>query len=417
MLRAASFAVGSVLSILVAGLLLWILFELPAATQLVLSKSMAPSCVRPKREDVPPNAGTLTSATVREKDSGSALVAQSVGDWASATSASTGLRQSSTRDLVVYVHGFGTSPAEAICVGENLLAGLARLPQYQQQGPDLLVFLWPGEFGLSDFSIAQSNASQAAAYLSSIVSPIVGRKRYLVAHSLGSKVLMESLSSMPGHLESISGVLLVAGAIPAVSVRKWSSTMTIRFPAAELGRPSESRPIEEREEGVGEYVAAAARAKHFIVTISTGDGVLGRIYSLDRVSEDYRKKGPLVPPSEGELPGQQAQDLAIGSPFLTSPVFRKFDQVLPDPVGDRSRGTDRVPRLQADPSRVMSSTVWEFNFNVPHPSYYELQLSEIRWSPLTYWHAPLNDPGMRHEILARAWARFGSSASGKAARN
>lgn len=418
MFRAAYFAVGSVLFILVAGLLLWMVFEIPAATQLIVSKSMAPGCVRPKLDEIPPNAGTLTSATVRGNDSGSALRQQSVSDWSAATSASTGLGQPSSRDLVVYVHGFNTSPAEATCVGENLLSDLAQLPQYLHQGPDVLVFLWPSEFGLSDFSQAQHNASLSAQYLLSIIGPVAGRKRYLVAHSLGSKVLMDCLAGMQGQLQPISGVLLVAGAIPAVSVREWSSSKTTRFPAAEsLGRLGESRPIEERTEGVGEYVAAAARADQFVVTVSSGDSVLGRIFSLGRISEDYRKKGPLIPPVEGELPGQQAQDLAIGSPFPPSPLFRSFDQLLPDPVGDTNRRRDPVPRLQTDPSRVMSSTVLRFDFKVPHPSYHELVLSDIRWRPLTYWHAPLNDPAMRREILARAWTHFGSNTGGKPTRN
>ncbi len=284
-----------------------------------------------------------------------------------------------------------------------------------RKGPDILVFIWPGEFGFVDFSGAQRNASRSAEYLSALLGRMTDRKLYLVAHSLGSKVLMEGLSGLPvpAPRRPVAGVLLVAGAIPATSVRNWSQTVTTRFPAAELqGRSAETGPVREHTEGTGEYVAAASRAEHLVVTVASGDSVLGQLYSIDRLLAGASTQ-PLVPPSLGAAPRTLPQNLAIGSPFPGNPIFVRFDQELKDPtVGSgRIEREKAVPRLQGpDPSRVIMSIEWRFDFHVPHPSYHELVLADIQWRPLVYWHAPLNDPTMRREIVARAWALFDAPA-------
>ena len=62
-----------------------------------------------------------------------------------------------------------------------------------------------------------------------------------------------------------------------------------------------------------------------------------------------------------------------------------------------------------DPTRVMQSTEWTYDFQVPHSSFHEVRLDEGSWRPLYYWHGLLTDSQMRREVLSRAWAIFARS--------
>lgn len=419
MIRSIVGAGVAVIGLLLVSLAIAVLTKIPVILWLELTRTLAPNCVQPLPSDVPKNAGALVTLNVRRDGSGREF-AMPPSDWNAAVSARLGPSTERLRDLVVYVHGFNTSGEEASCVGEMMRVDLARLPQYQgRDGPDVLVFVWPGEFGFS-FSTAQANAGVAGSYLLPIIGQTPHRTTYLVAHSLGSKVVMEAMSALPdlGDGHRIAGVLLAGGAIPATSIRTWSYTLRMRFPAAEVwgGSGAVARPIEEKGGGSGEYVAAASRARHLVVTISGGDTVLDQAYSVDELIAADGKNRPLVPPWPGEAPRTLPQNLAVGSPFPQSPIHGRFDHELKDPTAQYGTGgnvpySQNVPPIlrTPDPTRVIQSTEWSFDFHVPHSSFHEVRLDEAGWRPLYYWHGLLTDSQMRREVLNRAWAVFARS--------
>jgi hypothetical protein len=144
----------AVFGLLLVSLVLALLTKIPVILWLELTRSLAPRCEQPLPSDVPQYAGALVTLNVRQDRSGREFATPS-SDWTDATNATIAPSTERKRDLVVYVHGFNTSGEEARCVGEMLRIDLARLPHYQgRDGPDVLVFVWPSEFGLQ-FSTAQ----------------------------------------------------------------------------------------------------------------------------------------------------------------------------------------------------------------------------------------------------------------------
>ena len=409
----------AVFGLLLVSLAIAVLTKIPVILWLELTRSLAPSCVQPLPSDVPQNAGALVTLNVRRDKSGREF-AIPASDWNATVSARLASSTERQRDLVVYVHGFNTSGEDARCVGEMLRIDLAGLPQYQGgEGPDVLVFVWPSEFGFG-FSTAQANAGVAGSYLAPIIGQTPHRTRYLVAHSLGSKVVMEAMSALPGSGDGhrIEGVLLAGGAIPATSIRTWSYTLRNRFPAAEVWSRSlaDARPIEEKGGGIGEYVVAASRARHLVVTISGGDTVLDQAYSVDELIAADGKNRPLVPPWPGTAPRTLPQNLAVGSPFPESPIHGRFDHESKDTTAQYGTSANAPysqsvpPMLRTpNPTRVLQSTEWTYDFQVPHSSFHEVRLDEGSWRPLYYWHGLLTDSQMRREVLSRAWAIFARS--------
>ena len=167
--------------------------------------------------------------------------------------------------------------------------------------------------------------------------------------------------------------------------------------------PDFPRPIEVDEDlRTGGYVNAAAKAKHLVVTVGKKDAVLADAYSLDALVR-ADENGPLVPLWVGEAPETLPQNLAIGSPFPSNPVYRRYDQPFPNRLGEAKPQT---PTLAPDLRNTMQSTHWCFWFTVPHPSFHELRLTD---GPRLYpEHSVLSDASMRRYVLQEAWSFFSS---------
>jgi pimeloyl-ACP methyl ester carboxylesterase len=388
-----------VVGILLLSLLVAVLLRVPGFADLWGRQQLAPRCEL--LSQVPVNAGALIALDVRQSGTGDKFTPGSPSDWA--LEAAKQIRSSSTRsnDVVVYVHGFRTTFEDARCIGDNMRAELAQLPRYRIAGPDVVVFGWPGELGVFDFSGAQHNAELAGVYLGRLLAAVSDRRVYLVAHSLGAKVAMESAS----WVREIEGILLVQGAIRATSIRTWIEKIRTSFPvpAATLPRTSPDFPKTikyDAQRKTGRYVNAAAKAKHFVVTVGT-DAVLSRAYALDATLAKADADAPLVPPWVGEAPESLPQNLAIGSPFPSNPVYRHWDQPFPNhPLA----GAKRSERLALAPGDTLQSTDWCYWFTVPHPSFHELKFTGEPW--FYDEHSALADPVMRRYLLTEAWAFF-----------
>ncbi len=392
-------AAAAVFGVLILSLVLEVHFRVPAFSNLWLQQRLAPDCELPSQ--VSPNAGALVELDVRERGSGDKFTSESPAAWAAVAAKQIQTSTTPAHDLVVFVHGFKTTFDEAHCVGENIRVDLAQLPRYRMAGPDVVVFLWPSDLGLLDFSAAQRSAKTAGDYLGRALAALTGRHLYLVAHSLGAKVAMESVSAVP----EIEGILLVEGAIRATSIRTWTERVSVRFPFGEAVSPRTSKPVVvEEEPRTGTYVNAAAKARHLVVTIGERDAVLSDAYSLDafvRTDAD----GPNVPPWIGEAPEGLPQNIAIGSPFPSNPVYRRYDQPFPG-------AKPQAGRLAPSPRDTWTSTSWCYWFTVPHPSFHELRLTD---GPRLYGeHSALGDASMRRYVLTESWSFFSLPEGGKA---
>jgi len=391
-------AVTLILGILILSLALEVVFRVPAFTILLLQLKFAPSCKA--QSQAGRNAGALITLDVRGQGGGGKFTGVLPAAWAAAAASRIQAATSATNDLVVYVHGFDTTVADAQCIGENIRADLAELPRYEMAGPDVVVFTWPSEFGF-DFGAAQRNAQTAGDYLGRALAGVSGRRLYMVAHSLGAKVAMESARALP----ELEGMLLVEGAIRAITIRTWTQRVSVRSPFGEALSPRTSKPVvvEERLE-TGKYVNAAAKARHLVVTIGANDAVLSDAYSLDafvRTDAD----APQVPPWVGEAPEDLPQNIAIGSPFPSNPVYRRDDRPFP---GAKPQPGRLAPVAPAD---TWTSTSWCYWFTVPHPSFHELKLSD---GPRLYGqHSALGDGSMRRYLLTKSWSFFSLPESGK----
>ncbi|WP_158248110.1 alpha/beta hydrolase [Paracoccus sp. SY] len=407
----------SIFAMLAVSFVWFLVSHVPASVQLAAIMATAEGCRTP--DDFPKNSGRKFVADVRQAGDGSSLRDVSLKSWVAEQIAKIRVETDSSRDLVVYVHGFRTSLADAICAGEVLRADLAALPAYAGgAGPDILVFGWPGELRPWQFSTAQRNAAHAGKYLGDILNQIRGRRIFVVAHSLGAGVAMTAADTLPqdGENSPLAGILLVQGAIPAVSIREWNSTLTVTFPAAELDDLRRGKPPREPkpyiEIGKGSLVAAASKASHLVVTTAGPDIPLGTAMKLDETFLPLDPNRPLIPPDIGDAKGNAINLQAIGTPFPDGKIYRRYDQVLPDPLEDYSLGLDgHQPEIVSvkpvDPSRVMSRTDWVFEFHVPHPSYHEIRLDRGQWWRLLRdWHGIMNDASLREGVLRESWAVF-----------
>ena len=412
MVRSVRWAVGAVLFLAVFGLVATLALKLPVVLQMEVTRRLAPDCEPPSESDLPANVGRRVVLDVRENGSGDTLISTALSDWVP-MAMSRIAPPGRVRDLVFYAHGFNTNVTDASCVGQVLRADLAQLPQYRQQdGPDVVVFSWPGEFGIFGFSKAQGSATRAARYLASVIREMSGRRIYLVGHSLGSKVVMEAVSALGSAADAhpVDGILLVEGAIPATSVRTWKSAFTASFPTAQaLGL--NAKPIVEEDSGTGEYVAAAALAAHVVITTARWDTVLGQAYSLDELFAPDSPNRPKVPASVGIAPRTLPQTRAIGSPFPSSPVYVRHEHKMNDPnryvPGNYPGGQQSLPPYRpVDSFNTYQVSEWKFVFSVPHTSFHEFQTDKWWWGPFRYRHAPLHEPLVRRDVLTRAWAIY-----------
>jgi hypothetical protein len=354
-------------------LFLFAVSYVPAGLRLGAIMAMAPGCMPPQL--VPANAGKLVVADLRQPGSGSLFSATPREAWIDKTIAELRSETDSTRDLVVFVHGFRTNVVDATCAGKVLRTELAELPAYSaSDGPDIFVFGWPGELSLLQFAAGRDNAARAGLYLSGILQGLTRRRVFLVAHSLGAEVVMGATADMAKHdgTPSLAGMLLIEGAIPALSIRHWRETFTETHPYNELLGLHESRPpYVENTVGSGRFVDAAAKVAHLVVTTAGGDVPLGDAFALDETFRPSDRNRPMVLPEIGD--GAGGIDVqAIGTPFPTGKIFRHAEDLLTDLQKEFETGSWRskpnIPiGLRTDPSRVVNSYHWVYEFQVQHP--------------------------------------------------
>jgi pimeloyl-ACP methyl ester carboxylesterase len=419
----------AIIFMLAFSFVLFIVSYVPAGLRLAAITATAQSCTPPQH--VPANAGKLVVADLRQPGNGTLFPAAPREAWIDKTIAKLRSETDSTRDLVVFAHGFRTSVMGASCAGEVLRTELAGLPAYAlTDGPDIFVFGWPGEFWPWQFPAARDNAARAGLYLSGVLQGLTGRRVILVAHSLGAEVVMTSAADLPEHDRTppLAGMLLIEGAIPAVSIRNWRSTFTETHPRADLENlihhNAQSPPYVETSVGGGRFVPAAAKAAHLVVTTAGADIPLADAFALNERFLPSDRNGPIIP---ADRAGNQIEALAIGTPFPSGKIHRHFEEVLllPDlqkdfaPVGQfrphlppvTAPVTSLFDDRPTDPSQVLSSDDWDFEFQVEHLSYHEIRLGG-QWSRLLYdWHGVMNDEIMRHRILSESWAFFTGQAN------
>jgi pimeloyl-ACP methyl ester carboxylesterase len=407
----------AVIGMLVFGFVLYVVSFVPSLMRVGVITTIAPKCTSPQH--VPANVGKLIAADLRQPGDGSAFSTTSREAWVEQTVTRLNSETDSVRDLVVFAHGFRTGFGEATCAGENLRAALAGLPSYAASGgPDVFVFGWPGEFSIVSFGSARENATRAGHYLGGVLRGLKNRRIILVAHSLGAEVVMTAAGDLPDPAPApqLAGMLLVEGAIPAVSIRKWRSTFTETYPRTDMENAAQGKPLGkpyvETEEGEpGRFVAAARRAAHLVVTTAGDDGTLGSAFKLNETFLPSDRKGPIIPGEVGDDTGNNITAQAIGIPFPTGAIHRHHEDLLPD-LDIREKSDAKLPKIfPTNAWKVMTADDWDFEFKVEHASYHEIRLGGHWWRVLYDWHGVMNDEVVRHRILTESWAFFSGRAN------
>jgi esterase/lipase superfamily enzyme len=105
------------------------------------------------------------------------------------------IEKSRDRRLMVFVHGYNTPFAEAA----RLVAQFATDLKF---GGPVLLFSWPSEGSLTGYAVDETNAEWAQPHLVQTLKDLLDRtpaKRiYLVAHSMGARVLTRSYLTLAG---------------------------------------------------------------------------------------------------------------------------------------------------------------------------------------------------------------------------
>jgi esterase/lipase superfamily enzyme len=102
---------------------------------------------------------------------------------------------SPNRSVMVFVHGYNTDFEEAV----RLLAQFATDLKFS--GP-VLLFSWPSQGGVTAYSVDETNAEWAQPHLGKVLNDLLdltpARQVYLVAHSMGSRVITRAYNSLAG---------------------------------------------------------------------------------------------------------------------------------------------------------------------------------------------------------------------------
>ena len=410
-MRAVFWSFATVIGMLAIAALIHLISVAPGIVGGITISELAPGCKPPDR--VRASAGKLVAIDLREPGDGTRFVNVTPEAWAEQTISKLNSETNSARDLVVYVHGFRTSFPEARCAGENLQADLAWLPSYADSGgPDIFVFGWPGEFIL--FGSAQANAVRAGHYLGNALERLKNRRVILVSHSLGAEVVMTAAGDLPepSPTPPLAGILLVEGAIPALSIRNWRSTLTETHPFIDYENAAHGKPpseaFVETKSGEGRFVAAAARAAHLVVTAAAGDAVLSGLFAEHEKFVPSDSKRPIIFAEAGDDATGWITAQAVGIPFRTDPIDSHFEEPLPELTLPKQHSKfDDLPKIYLrDPTKVMNADDFKYEFNVVHPSYLEIPLSGEWWKILYDWHGVMNDEVVRRRILSDSWAFF-----------
>jgi esterase/lipase superfamily enzyme len=121
------------------------------------------------------------------------------------------------RKLLVFVHGYNTRFAEAT----RLLAQFATDLKFN--GPSVL-FSWPSQAGVTSYMVDETNIEWAQPHLVQLLDDLIdrtsARQIYVVAHSMGSRVLTRAYNTLASdrqahNLSTIGEMILVAPDIDA----------------------------------------------------------------------------------------------------------------------------------------------------------------------------------------------------------
>lgn len=215
--------------------------------------------------------------TVRQKEAGGA-----VADSVKVLGAVSPLGR---RQIVLLIHGYANDQPAASASFDACIANLVELPvaASSELPSPIFKFYWPGDTRLRWFSAlsypweitpATDAAARLASFLAGLAGPAGGPMQvHLIAHSLGSRVLLEALSRfrlLPRGPVIIRSVSLMAAAVP---VRKVEDPRDLMYAALEPDRlqalysTSDSTlsfwfPIGETLAGEGLFPEAVGRFGH-----------------------------------------------------------------------------------------------------------------------------------------------------------
>ena len=130
--------------------------------------------------------------------------------------------------VVILLHGYNNSLEGARKSYDDYLKEMgARWPQWQWLVRDCFGYFWPGDknwgpLRFASYSLEIRPAKESAKVLYNYLLDLAGPngtevQLFLVAHSLGNRVLLELLMEFPGQTPSrvrLSGVCLMAAAVP-----------------------------------------------------------------------------------------------------------------------------------------------------------------------------------------------------------
>jgi hypothetical protein len=181
------------------------------------------------------------------------------------------------RLVVVHVHGYNMTLAEGIEQGNDLWDGVRESdPTVDPATTAFLTFLWRGHFGAERFQAAQASADASAAAFAGFVAEIRAAapecRLVVIAHSLGARVVLESLADLRAReaREWIDVLALVQPAVELNTVCTWS----VRPQGGVVGRPPETRR--------GRYVESLVAARAVVATMSSHDAVLAALFPFGR---------------------------------------------------------------------------------------------------------------------------------------
>lgn len=209
--------------------------------------------------------------------------------------------------VVIWVHGFRTDDAEADCIARKIDIALTE----QGSKIDVVVFAWPSQFELSEFSVAESIADTAASHLAELLKELKDRKVVLATHSLGARVALEAMRKTEFNENAqLSLLYMIQPAVPATSVRRATLDYTcvpapsgepiprVNFPMVDGVYPCSENGAQLRRTFTGCFADAILKASSVRVTFGDEDPVLGGPFALQHAPND-RCFGPTLPPVSG----------------------------------------------------------------------------------------------------------------------
>ncbi|MGB5328803.1 MAG: alpha/beta hydrolase, partial [Gammaproteobacteria bacterium] len=206
-------------------------------------------------------------------------------DWLGVESQDHTLEQVTTRTqlVVIFVHGYNTSSARAVEIGERLRGFVCEGEAQGCPNARLYSFLWRGDLNPGEFRAAQNAATNSAYPLADFVRRLHDRRPELpilvISHSLGARVVLEGLGLLRQSEASqwVDAVVLIQPAVHVGSVSKW---MEPRFGYGFLGR----------SQNEGRYWEVLKSAGRVIATVSAGDRTLQLLFPVGQelTTEPYR---------------------------------------------------------------------------------------------------------------------------------